>query len=128
MQGRWLVVIVTVVLLLVAIIAGWVEIQHGFSARDSPTALEAFIARKVPTMAVPSSAKNESNPYTSTPETLADARRHFANHCAICHRNNGRGNITIGRNLYPGRQTCICQRLRTRPMERSTTSSTTASG
>ena len=37
----------------------------------------------------------------NTPANLARARAHFADHCAICHANNGSGNTDIGRNLYP---------------------------
>jgi mono/diheme cytochrome c family protein len=100
MQGRWIVVSVTGVLLAV-IIAGWVEIQHGFSARDNPTTLEALLARKVRMMAIPAEAKNKRNPYAARPDILADARYHFADHCSICHGNDGRGSTTIGKNLYP---------------------------
>src|SRR3979490_1153268 len=32
---------------------------------------------------------------------MAEARAHFADHCAICHANDGSGNTEIGRNLYP---------------------------
>jgi len=32
---------------------------------------------------------------------IAEAKAHFADHCAICHANNGSGNTEIGRNLYP---------------------------
>ena len=28
-------------------------------------------------------------------------RAHFADHCASCHGNDGRGNTEMGRNLYP---------------------------
>ena len=83
------------------IILAWTEIQYGFSARDHPTAVEAFVARKVRMMAIPSDARRDRNPYTATPEILLDARRHFADHCAICHGNDGSGNTTIGKNLYP---------------------------
>ena len=41
------------------------------------------------------------NPFPNTPENLAEARAHFADHCAICHANNGSGNTEIGKNLYP---------------------------
>jgi mono/diheme cytochrome c family protein len=100
MRSR-LILAVVAVLLLVVIIAGWIEIEHGFSARDHPTALEAVVARKVRMMAIPRQAKNEKNPYVPAPDTLTEARRHFADHCAICHGNDGSGNTTIGRNLYP---------------------------
>ena len=100
MRGRWILAVI-VVALLVAIIVGWIQIQHGFSARDNPTALEALVARKVRKMAIPREVKIQKNPYTGTLEMLTDTRRHFADHCAICHGNNGSGNTTIGRNLYP---------------------------
>ena len=41
------------------------------------------------------------NPLPNTAENLAEARGHWADHCAICHANNGGGNTTIGQNLYP---------------------------
>lgn len=80
MRGRSIVVVAILVLLIV-IVAGWAEIRHGFSARDNPTALEAFVARKVRMMAIPSGAKAQKNPFTATTEILTDARRHFADHC-----------------------------------------------
>jgi len=41
------------------------------------------------------------NPTVADAEALAEAREHFADHCAICHANDGSGNTKIGRNLYP---------------------------
>jgi mono/diheme cytochrome c family protein len=32
---------------------------------------------------------------------LADARAHWADHCTICHANDGSGNTEMGRNMYP---------------------------
>ena len=80
---------------------GYFSMQGGFSARGTPSWLEAFVARKVRLMAIPSDAKNERNPYQSTPEVLTEARLHFADHCAICHGNDGSGDTAIGKNLYP---------------------------
>jgi mono/diheme cytochrome c family protein len=34
-------------------------------------------------------------------EGLAEARAHFADHCASCHANNGSGLTPMGQNLYP---------------------------
>lgn len=76
-------------------------IQHGFSARDQPTALEAFLARRVRRLAIPLVASEAKNPIASTPEILVEARAHFADHCANCHANDGSGKTGIGRNLYP---------------------------
>ena len=32
---------------------------------------------------------------------MTDARAHFADHCAICHANDGSGDTPIGRALWP---------------------------
>ncbi len=88
-----------VVILVVA--GAVVAVHHGFRARDQPSALETFVARAARRLAVPSTAKNEKNPFTASPEMMAAARAHFADHCAICHANNGSGNTEIGKNLYP---------------------------
>jgi len=32
---------------------------------------------------------------------LAEARSHFADHCAVCHGNDGKGQTTIGQKLFP---------------------------
>ena len=41
------------------------------------------------------------NPVPSSQDALAEAMAHFADHCAICHDNDGSGNTTIGKGLYP---------------------------
>lgn len=74
---------------------------HGFSARDKPLALEAFFARNLRLIAIPSSAKNLKNPLKETRLSLAEARDHFADHCATCHGNRGDGKTMIGEGLYP---------------------------
>jgi mono/diheme cytochrome c family protein len=37
----------------------------------------------------------------ATPQLLERAKDHFADHCAICHGNDGRGDTPIGRGLHP---------------------------
>ena len=76
-------------------------IQRGFSARDEPSAIERMLARRMRSIAVPSRAKGTPNPIALTPKALADARAHFADHCAMCHANDGSGQTEIGQNLYP---------------------------
>ena len=86
---------------LVIAIVGVTMIRHGFSARESPSRIEIFVARSARSMAVTVRAKRMKNPLPNTAENLAQARAHWADHCAICHANNGGGNTTIGKNLYP---------------------------
>ena len=76
-------------------------LRHGISARDEPTAAEAFVARRLRHLAVPRSEREAKNPVPSELEALARARAHFADHCASCHGNDGRGKTPIGQNLYP---------------------------
>jgi mono/diheme cytochrome c family protein len=92
-----------VILFLVVFIAvyGLLTLRHGFSVRDNPSRPEIVIARVARRLAVPAGAKRQQNPFRATPEMLTEARAHFADHCAICHANNGSGNTEIGQNLYP---------------------------
>jgi hypothetical protein len=88
--------------LLIAVIIGVGRlVQYGFSARDEPTGVEHFVARRLRHLSVPRSERDANNPVPLTPEVLAMGRAHFADHCAVCHGNDGRGKTTIGKNLYP---------------------------
>lgn len=104
---RWLVRILATIgtIAVIALIAGGVYlvavIRAGFSARDQPSAVEARVARAARSLAVPARLKSRQNPLATTPEVLASARAHWADHCALCHANDGSGDTPIGRNLYP---------------------------
>jgi len=76
-------------------------VRHGFSARDEPSRAEAVMARWVRGLGIPGHAKRLTNPVALAPEVLTDARAHFADHCALCHANDGSGNTDIGQSLYP---------------------------
>jgi mono/diheme cytochrome c family protein len=80
---------------------GWMTIRRGFSARDNPSALEAFVARTARKLSIPASERDARNPFTPTAEVLSEARTHFADHWAMCHANDGSGKTEIGQNLYP---------------------------
>lgn len=88
-------------LLVVAASFGWSVIRRGFSARDNPSAMEAYVARTARKLSIPASERDAKNPFVPTPEVLSEARAHFADHCAICHGNDGSGKTEIGPNLYP---------------------------
>jgi mono/diheme cytochrome c family protein len=74
---------------------------RGFSAREEPTGIEKVVARTARRAAISGSVKSMQNPQPNTPEVLANARAHWADHCVICHANNGSGDTEIGRSLYP---------------------------
>ena len=94
----WLLASATVILVVAAAVS---VVWRGSSARDQPSLVESYVARTARKLAVPSKARSQKNPFPPTPQLIAEARAHFADHCAICHANNGSGNTEIGRNLYP---------------------------
>jgi mono/diheme cytochrome c family protein len=89
--------------LIVALAAGAVFVMgaRGFSARERPSELERLVARRVRAMAAPADATNRTNPVPNSPEVLAEARAHWADHCAGCHANNGSGDTEMGKRMYP---------------------------
>jgi mono/diheme cytochrome c family protein len=87
------------VLLLAAAWAGKRWLAGG--ARKSPGALEAAVARRLRSFLIPADAKARGNPITPSEGLLQEAAKHFADHCASCHANDGSGNTEIGRNLNP---------------------------
>jgi mono/diheme cytochrome c family protein len=76
-------------------------VSHGFSARDEPSAVEAFIARGLRRLAIPRADRHAMNPVPASREVLTEGMEHFADHCAFCHANDGSGNTPIGKGLYP---------------------------
>jgi len=86
-----------------ALLAGVIMLQRtrGFSAREQPGAAERWITGWMRATALPADVRSRTNPVPNTPEALADARAHWADHCAGCHANDGSGDTQMGRNLYP---------------------------
>ncbi|HUP50145.1 MAG TPA: c-type cytochrome [Thermoanaerobaculia bacterium] len=76
-------------------------VRSGFSTHEQPSAIEAWVARTVRHWAVPADLRGAANPVPLTPEALASGRAHWADHCATCHGNDGKGQTTLGQNLYP---------------------------
>jgi mono/diheme cytochrome c family protein len=101
---RKLLVAVSMVAVVALVAAGTLILrlrEHGISARDEPTSVEAFVARRLRSWAIPVRLRTTSNPLAPSDALLARARAHFADHCASCHGNDGRGRTTLGQSLYP---------------------------
>jgi mono/diheme cytochrome c family protein len=89
-------------LLVFAVALGvFVVLRHGVSARDQPTQAEIFVARRLRHLAIPMAARQMSSPVASTPASIKAGMEHFADHCAICHGNDGSGDTEMGKGLYP---------------------------
>jgi len=85
-------------------LVGWVGYRlftTGFSAKTEPHALEVMLARQIRHLAIPIEQRNTANPVPLNAEVLKEGRAHFADHCAICHANDGSGQTPIGKNVYP---------------------------
>ncbi len=95
---------ITAIVLLgfVALAIFWIKTgAGGFSARAHPSALEVMVARAARKLAVPVVARQQKDPFSAKEGNLSEAKAHFADHCAVCHGNNGSGQTEIGQNLYP---------------------------
>jgi len=75
--------------------------RRGLDARGQPSLVEEVAARAMRRLATPAAARLRASPVEATPEVLGAGLQHFADHCAICHANDGSGDTAIGRNLYP---------------------------
>jgi mono/diheme cytochrome c family protein len=91
---------VAAVAMLLAMVVFLSVIRRGFSAHDEPSRIEAVMARAMRHWAVPSDLRDVKNPVPLTPQVLADGRAHFADHCAGCHGNDGKGG-GMGSQMYP---------------------------
>lgn len=76
-------------------------VHYGFSAHDKPMAMEAMMAGRMRSWSVPGDMHKMTNPIRLTPEVLHEAESHFADHCASCHGNDGKGQTEMGQHLYP---------------------------
>ena len=83
---------------------GWLGYQlftTGFSAKTEPHALEVWTARQIRHLAIPIEMRNAQNPIPLSPGVIKESLAHFADHCALCHANNGSGETPIGKNVNP---------------------------
>ena len=97
---RALVVLILGVLVVGGVVA-YSVVSRGLSAHDEPSRVEEVLARAMRRWATPTSMRARVNPVQPTAEVLTEASAHFADHCATCHANDGSGDTTIGRSLYP---------------------------
>lgn len=90
-----------VILLLIAGVLFARMLRYGLSVHDEPTKAEVVMAGALRRWASPADLRKTKNPLPASPEVLAEARSHFADHCAVCHGNDGKGQTTIGQKLFP---------------------------
>jgi mono/diheme cytochrome c family protein len=76
-------------------------VRRGLSTRTEPSRVEELLARSMRRMATPSEVAAMTNPVEASEAVLTDALEHYADHCSVCHANDGSGDTEIGRGLYP---------------------------
>jgi mono/diheme cytochrome c family protein len=93
--------VLVVVLFAVGGLAMYSIVSQGLSAHDEPSLIEGTIAHAMRRWATPQAVRNRTNPVPPTDWVLEEALQHYADHCAACHGNDGRGDTEMGRGLYP---------------------------
>ena len=95
-------ILLLVVIPAIVVIAAFCWLRAtGLNARGNPGAMESRLASALQRWAIPRGFRELNNPMQATPELLVEARRHFADHCASCHGNDGSGATEMGQKLYP---------------------------
>ena len=95
------VLIVATAIAVVGAFAFWRLLRRGFGTHEQPSAIETLAARSMRRWSAPADLRRTKNPLQPTPAVLGEARAHWADHCALCHGNDGKGRTTIGERLYP---------------------------
>lgn len=101
MKRSNVVVLVVVLAIGLLVLAATSVLHNGLSARAQPSALETAIAGVMRKIAMPGAMRDTKNPVVNSAEVLREGMLHFANHCAICHGNDGSGDTMMARGMYP---------------------------
>ena len=84
-----------------AITVGICLMAGGISARSEPGTAEGMVARRLRSLAIPRAAHDRQSVVAQSREVARAGLAHFADHCAVCHGNDGSGQTEMGRGLYP---------------------------
>ena len=85
----------------IGVLTGAYIVTTGVSARPQPSRLEAITARTVRSIAIRARVRGVTNPVPVSDAVIKEGMEHFADHCAVCHGNDGSGDTEMGRGLYP---------------------------
>jgi mono/diheme cytochrome c family protein len=93
--------VLLLILAATAAVLAYSVIRRGHSTRAEPSRVEELLARGMRRLATPSAIRGMTNPVPLTDAVREEGLSHFADHCAVCHANDGSGDTEIGRGLYP---------------------------
>ena len=95
------IILIVVVVFGLGLLTGAYIVVAGVSARPQPSALESMTARTIRGIAIRARVRGVTNPVPASEAVITEGMEHFADHCAVCHGNDGSGNSEMGRGLYP---------------------------
>lgn len=93
--------LLVLMVLVIGVLTSVYIVATGVSARPDPGALEARTARTIRTLAILPRVRGVINPVPASDAVIMEGMEHFADHCAVCHGNDGSGDTEMGRGLYP---------------------------
>ena len=73
----------------------------GVTATREPWPPEERVAKAGWRFLIPREIRDATIPAPATAEVIAEGLEHFADHCAVCHGNDGSGDTTFGRRMFP---------------------------
>ena len=102
-MDTWKVVVITVlgIIVIVLVVAYGFLAPEGLSARKKPSNFEYSIANTALGISIPSNAKKQKSPLNVTPNDLAEAKKHYKEHCEVCHGENGSGKTETAAGMSP---------------------------
>src|SRR5271156_1842060 len=105
-KWKWVVAIVVAVFALVGIgvaVAYHSLTSGGLRARQTPSALEVFVAGRLVNWSIPSEARARKNPLSAEADgtDAAAGRELYQKDCEACHGYDGKGRTDAGGGLYP---------------------------
>ena len=71
------------------------------SAHEKPSRVETTLANVAKDVVIPIEARGLANPLHNGQQTQIQGRRIYLESCAICHGPEGRGQTTLGQDMYP---------------------------
>jgi mono/diheme cytochrome c family protein len=98
--ARGLIGVAVLVMMAMAAALGYAR-ATGLRARGTPGQFETRAARAVRSFAMSGADRDRRNPVARSNEAVRAGLEHYADHCAICHANDGGGATDFGRGLFP---------------------------
>ena len=98
--ARWLVGVLAGIGVLAIATVIWL-VSGGMSSRRNAGTVENWIAVRLRSIAIPASDRQMTDPTPPGPLGLKVGLERFAEHCAVCHGNDGSGQMDIARGMFP---------------------------